>query len=217
MLGEFKVLHVNIAKRKMAHWSLFCDESLASFDALAVVEPYIYEDLNTREPAFPVERNWQLFVPNVRHEGEVRYAYRAAMWVNKRHAAQQVAVPSDDMVAVTIPTNHGAAFIVSAYDVKSTDGQLANEEQLGSKLRTIKVTYDGLKSPTLRNGGGTQVDLLLCADLSRHHELWRGAQAFGETGRNDEAERIIEFMQENAPTSLLHSGTVTWEHYNGST
>ena len=72
---EFKVLHVNISKRKTARWSLFCDESLAGFDALAVVEPYIYEDLDTGEPAFPVKRNWQLFVPSVRNEGEVRFAF----------------------------------------------------------------------------------------------------------------------------------------------
>lgn len=217
MLRDFKVLHVNIGKRKTAHWSLFCDESLANFDALAVVEPYIYEDLDNGEPAFPVERNWQLFVPNVRHEGDVRYAYRAAMWVNKKHAAQQTTLPSGDMVAVTIPTNRGAVLIVSAYDVKSTDGRAANEEQLQSKLRTIKDAYDGVKALTLSNGGGTQVDLLLCADFNRHHELWGGAQAFGEAGRNDEAEPIIDFMQENALTSLLPSGTVTWEHYNGST
>ena len=43
------MLHVNIGKRKMVHWSLFCDESLAGFDALSVVEPYIYEDLDTGE------------------------------------------------------------------------------------------------------------------------------------------------------------------------
>ena len=118
MLRNFKVLHVNIGKRKAAHWSLFCDESLANFDALVVVELYIYEDLDNREPAFPVERNWQLFVPNVRHAVEVRYAYRAAMWVNKKHAAQQMTLPSGVMVAVTIPTNRGAVLIVSAYDVK---------------------------------------------------------------------------------------------------
>ncbi|KAL1581903.1 hypothetical protein WHR41_09480 [Cladosporium halotolerans] len=213
MLGEFKVLHVNIGKRKTAHWSLFCDESLADFDALSVVEPYIYEDLDTGEPAFPVERNWQLFKPSTKQEGEARYAYRTAVWVNKRHAAQQVAVPSSDVVAATIPTKHGAALIVSAYDVKSTDGQAANEEQLRSKLQTIKDAYDGVKS----DGKSSHVDLLLCADFNRHHELWGGAQAFGEAGRTDEAEAIIDFMQENALTSLLPSGTVTWEHYNGST
>jgi hypothetical protein len=78
VLGEFQVLHVNIGKRKTAHWSLFCDESLAGFDALAVVEPYIYEDLDTGEPAFAVERNWQLFKPSTKQAGEARYAYRAA-------------------------------------------------------------------------------------------------------------------------------------------
>jgi hypothetical protein len=106
MLGEFKVLHVNIGKRKTAHWSLFCDGSLADFDILTVVEPYIYEDLDTGEPAFPTERNWQMFIPSVRHEGEVRYAYRAAIWVNKRHAGRQVAVASGDIVAMTISANH---------------------------------------------------------------------------------------------------------------
>jgi hypothetical protein len=56
-----------------------------------------------------------------------------------------------------------------------------------------------------------------CCVLNRHHELWGGAQAFGEPGRTDEAEPIIDFIQENGFTPLLPSGTVTWEHYNGST
>ena len=159
MLGEFKVLHVNIGKRKTAHWSPFCDERLASFEALAVIEPYVYEDLDTGEPVFPVERNWQLFAPNVKHEGEVRYAYRAATWVNKRHAVDQVALPSGDMVTVTVPTNRGAVSIVSAYDLKSTDSQAAIEEQLRSKLRTIKEAFDRVKALTLINRGGTQVDV----------------------------------------------------------
>jgi hypothetical protein len=107
----------------------------------------------------------------MRHEGEVRYAYRAAMWVNKKHAAQQMTLPSGDMVAVTIPTSRGAVLIVSAYDVKSNDGQAANEEQLRFKLRTIEEAYNRVKALTLSNKGGTQVDLLLCADLNRHHEL----------------------------------------------
>jgi hypothetical protein len=34
--------------------------------------------------------------------------------VNKRYAAQQAALPSGDMVAVTIPTNRSAALVVSA-------------------------------------------------------------------------------------------------------
>jgi len=107
----------------------------------------------------------------MRHEGEVRYAYRAAMWVSKRHAAQQMDLPSGDVVAVTIPTNRGIVLIVSAYDVKSTDGQVANEEQLRFKLRTIEEAYNRVKALTLSDKGGTQVDLLLCADLNCHHKL----------------------------------------------
>jgi hypothetical protein len=35
----------------------------------------------------------------MRQEGEARCAYSAAVWVNKKHATQQVAIPSSDVVA----------------------------------------------------------------------------------------------------------------------
>lgn len=141
MLGEFKVLHLNIGKRKTAHWSLLCDESLADFDVLTGVEPYIYEDVDTREPAFPVERNWQRFIPSVRQEGEAWDAYRAAVWFQQRHAARQVAVPSSDVVTVGMTTRRGVALIVSAYDVRLVAGQAASEKQIRGKLQMIRDTY----------------------------------------------------------------------------
>ena len=137
------MLHVHIGKRKTAHWSLFCDESLAGLDALSVGETYIHEDLDTGEPAFPVERNWQLFKPSTKQEGEARYAYRATLYT--RHAVQQVAVPSSDMVAAKVPTKHVAALIVSAYDLKSTDGAAASEEQLRAKLKPSRMHTMGLE------------------------------------------------------------------------
>jgi hypothetical protein len=69
------VLHVNIDKRKMAHLNLFCNKSLAGFDALSVVEQCIYGKLNNGEPAFPLELNWQLFKPNAEYEMKMGYAY----------------------------------------------------------------------------------------------------------------------------------------------
>jgi hypothetical protein len=126
-------------------------------------------------------------------------------------------LPSSDGVAATIPMKHGVTLIVSAYDVESIDGQAASEEQLRAKLQTSKDAYDRVKALTLSSAMGIRVDLLLCADSNRHHVLWGGAEAFGGAGRTGEAEPIIGFMQENAITSLLLSGTVTWEHYNGST
>jgi hypothetical protein len=72
----------------------------------------------------------------------------------------------------------------------------------------IHTRRNGVEVLTLSSGRGTQVDLLLYADLNRHHELWGGTQAFGEAGRTDEAEPIVDFMQENALTSLLPSERV---------
>jgi deferrochelatase/peroxidase EfeB len=111
-------------------------------------------------------------------------------------------VPSSDVVAATISTKHSAAMIVSAYDVKPTDGQAAGEEQLQAKLKTIKDACDAVKARTLADGKGAQVDLLLYADLNRHHQLWDGARAFGESSRTDKAEPMIDSMQGNALASL---------------
>jgi hypothetical protein len=86
----------------------------------------------------------------------------------------------------------------------------SNEEQLQAKLQTIKDAdkEEWVEVLTLSSGRGTRVDLLLYADLNRHHELCGGTQAFGEAGRTDEAEPIVDFMQENALTSLLPSERV---------
>jgi hypothetical protein len=74
-----------------------------------------------------------------------------------------------------------------------------------------------VKALTLSSGRRTQVDSLLSADLNRHHVLWGGTQASKEAGGTDEVEPMIDFMQEDALTSLLPAGMGTWEHYNGST
>jgi hypothetical protein len=164
------------------------------------------EASDSSESTLPVEKDWQSTKPSMRQEGEAQYAHRAATYVNRRHATQQVAVPSSDVVAVAIPRKHGAALILSVYDVKFTDGHTANELQLRAKLQIIKHTYDDVKSGGMRG----HVDLLLCADFNRHCVLQGGVQALGvgEPGRTDEAEAIVDLMQENTLTSLLSPGTV---------
>lgn len=68
------------------------------------------------------------------------------------------------MVVVTILTKRGAKLVVSAYDVKSADGQVVNEEQLRAKLQIIKDAYEEMN----RDEENGQADLLLA---NRHHEL----------------------------------------------
>jgi hypothetical protein len=63
------------------------------------------------------------------------------MWVNKRHAAQQVAIPSSDVVAVSIATKRGIAMVMSAYDLKSTDGQAASGKRRAAPVEA--ADYQG--------------------------------------------------------------------------
>jgi hypothetical protein len=71
---------------------------------------------------------------------------------------------------------------------------------------------DGLRFVDLQRAGYL-LDMYSTVELRD----FRRYESYGEAGRVDEAEPTIHFMQENAITSLLPSGTVTREHYNGST
>jgi hypothetical protein len=50
MIGHLSILHLNLGKRKQVQLSLLNDETLKDFDALAIVEPYIYRYLHTNKP-----------------------------------------------------------------------------------------------------------------------------------------------------------------------
>lgn len=51
-------------------------------------------------------------------------------------------VPSSDVVSMTISTEHEAASVVSAYDVKSAGGQASIEGRLRAKLQVVKEAYE---------------------------------------------------------------------------
>lgn len=57
MLEQLHVLHYNVGKRKQAQWSLLNDKDLEKYDVLAVVEPYIYPDVDTGKPRVPNHSN----------------------------------------------------------------------------------------------------------------------------------------------------------------
>lgn len=57
------------------------------------------------------------------------------MWVNKRHAARPVFLP---FVAVKIETGTTILLVVTAYDVRSNDGQATSGGQLRGKLGMVE-------------------------------------------------------------------------------
>jgi hypothetical protein len=103
---------------------------MSEIDVLSVVEPYVYEDMDDGQPTIPEHRAWHLFTPSVRQVGEARYAFRAALWVSRRHRAQAVPIPTHDLAAATITTLDRKILIVAAYDVRLGGSDVADNEQL---------------------------------------------------------------------------------------
>jgi hypothetical protein len=85
MTGHLHILHLNVGKRKQVQQSLLNDETLKDFDALAIVEPYIYRHPHTSKPIVTPHTGWQMFTPSiVRDDGMPRHAFRSLIWVNSR-------------------------------------------------------------------------------------------------------------------------------------
>ena len=202
MPAQLKVLYLNTAKRRQCHWSLIRDEQTASY----------------RNSMY--RRSWsRMFMRNQitigqrcrqtrcgrcsrseHRKGEARSAFRAALWVSRNHRAQAVPIPSHDMVAAAVSTRGEVLLLVAAYDVKSgSTGDFDDEQRRGILRHVTRGTVINL------------VGLLVCADFNRyhHHVLWGGTRATIEPGRSNEADGIIDFMQQNAMSSLLPSGTMT--------
>jgi hypothetical protein len=90
---------------------------LKDFDALAIVEPYIYRHLYTGKPIVTPHAGWQMFTLSiVRDDGMPRHAFRSLIWVNSRCKAQAVQVDYYDITAVSIQTKGGSILLISAYD-----------------------------------------------------------------------------------------------------
>jgi hypothetical protein len=88
MTGHLHILHLNVGKRKQVQQSLLNDKTLKDFDALAIVEPYIYRHLHTGKPIVTPHTGWQMFILSiVRDDGMPRYAFRSLIWVNSRYKA----------------------------------------------------------------------------------------------------------------------------------
>jgi hypothetical protein len=57
-----------------------------------------------------------------------------------------------------------------------------------------------------------QLEVVMAADLNRHHILWGGAKAWSSPERRNEGNQIVDFIQEQGLQSMLKAGTITWEH-----
>jgi hypothetical protein len=59
-------MHLNAGKRRTVQYGLLNDDLVKDYTALAVVEPYIYQQPQTGEPTISPDRHWQIFTPTAR-------------------------------------------------------------------------------------------------------------------------------------------------------
>ncbi|TKA61826.1 hypothetical protein B0A49_11603, partial [Cryomyces minteri] len=194
------ILHYNVGKRKQVQWSLLNDEELAGFDAIAVVEPYLYRDLDTDEPRHENYRQWQPIIPSTqRPDGHARHSYRAMLWLNAKLQARAVPVDSYDIAAALIETASAKVLVIAAYDPRDmARGQSQLTEDLMRKIQLVGETID-----TIQRIEGTEIDVILCSDFNRYDPLWGGERALNDARRSREGELLIDFAQEYRLHSLL--------------
>jgi exonuclease III len=211
MTGHLQFLHLNVGKRKQVQQSLLNDETLKEFDALATVEPYIYMHLHTGKPTVTPHASWQMFTPSIkRTDGMPRHAFRSLIWVNKQCKAQAVQVDCYDITAVSIQTEEGSILLISAYDPRDARDEGQRETQLRHKLELVESTIKKAREEAKQ--ADRQLEVVMAADLNRHHILWGGAKAWSSPERRNEGNQIVDFIQEQGLQSMLKAGTITWEH-----
>jgi len=207
-MSRLRVLHLNAGKRPAVQHSLLNDDSLVDFDALTVVEPYIYQHPLTRAPTISQDRRWQVFTPTTRRsDGHARHAFRSAIWVNGRCRATQLLADSYDVTAVLLHLADRKILLASCYEARSADSEAAREAELEEVLLVLRQTLQEAKKIE-----GERLEVLVYADFNRHHALWGGSALYRAANRRQEGEIIVDFMQEKSLASLLPAGTVTWEH-----
>jgi hypothetical protein len=215
MLDQLKILHYNMGKRKLVHWSVLNDGELEHFDAIAILEPYIYKDLADDKPTQGNHRNWNIYLPTTqRTGGHIRHSYRAAIWVNRTVQAQRIPIDSYDMVAVIITGKQRRMLLIAAYDPGMGVIPIGQAEgDFGHKMRLIGETIE--EARTRERQHRVRCGVLVCTDFNRHHPLWGGDQTRYTATELNRAEPVINMALSYGLRSALPAGEITYKHQGG--
>jgi hypothetical protein len=192
-MNRVQIMHLNVGKRRTVQHSLLNDEALKDYAALAVLEPYIYQHPQTGEPTISPDRHWQIFTPTARRQdGHTRHAFRAALWIAKRVRAIQIPVDSYDTAAVLLKLQDRNLLVVASYDPRDGSSTAIREAALSRQLQGLA---EAARLATIETAN-TPLDVLLCTDFNRHHQLWGGPRAGYDKGRVNEGDPLVDLIQE---------------------
>jgi hypothetical protein len=208
-MNRVQIMHLNVGKRRTVQHSLLNDAAIKDFVAFTVVEPYVFQHPQTGEPTIPQDRRWQVFVPTTRRQdGHVRHAFRAAVWVNRSYNASAIPTDSHDVAAVLLKLQERSLLVIVGYEARNGVTEADREADLAMRLQAVEAATQRARERV----ADEPLDVLVCTDFNRHHELWGGFRAQAQIWRRNEGEQVVDYMQEAGLRSLLPAGTITWEH-----
>jgi hypothetical protein len=149
MIDGLSILHYNVGRRKHVQWSIFNATNLQDFAALAILEPYIYEDPNDGQPRTHQHGRWYAMTPS-RHRAGVwtRHVFRAMLYFNVCMYARQIPVDDPDIVAATMRLRGKTVLIAAIYDPRSEphvgDREAALQEKLGHVRKLVDATRQAI-------------------------------------------------------------------------
>jgi hypothetical protein len=210
-VDRLRILYLNVGKSLGVQQSLSNDESLKGFDVMTVVQPYIFQHPQTGAPTISQDRRWEVSRPKtIRTNGNARYAFRAATWVNARYKATQIPADSYDVAAVLLhwKDKRPTLLLFACYKARAVNIEVVREQDLVAMTQTLEATVRKAQ----QEARIARLKVLICADSNIYHELWGGYHPIRAKERRGEGDRIVDFTQETGLHSLLLGETVTWEH-----
>jgi hypothetical protein len=120
-------------------------------------------------------RNWIKFMPMKKHE--MQRPIRRMLWIRSDLEAEQMPIPSADLMGAILCRPHRKVLVVSVY----VEGKLENA------LRIVMVPLHTAIA-SFRNSTGKRTDVILAGDFNRNDQLWGGNEVTGrrqgEAGRS---------------------------------
>ena len=153
MSRTFQMIQLNVRKQDVVLDSLMNDEEIQDATVLAIQEPWAQRTDGPLLTTPMYHHKWTKMVPSIWREG--RWPIRSMLWINKDVEAEQVVIPSPDMMAAIIRLPERLILVVSVY-VPGVDAQ-ALQDAYNNLQKTIQE---------VRRKVNTVVELVVVGDFN---------------------------------------------------
>jgi hypothetical protein len=144
MNKEFRVLQLNVQKRRETLLSVLNDKSMRGVGALIILEPNCYLMNRQRLMVSPMHHpEWTPILPST-HNLEWPFV-RSMLWIHRDLRATPIPIQSPDLTAVSLKMEGRLLLIIAAYIPRFSSSAPDSEAALKERLRLIRQAVDNIK------------------------------------------------------------------------